>query len=379
MCDITTSPYPKPGPDGNVHLKGIQRPVPALIASAMQLLVDREQAGRLELGQFLEIVKPEFTLAQEELVLILQHDFHVPIRKAKRLSIGFPFPYQEGKNSYNPLKIPRSIWDILTNPSRVRSFIDVSGANYPLLQQLTHSTWREPDKSSIATRKLFRIDSLEHILSTIEKKKLWLARPESWNDPWEDPVARLPQDTKKDSNIAFRYSYFAQCWSTNPSCEATWRRKHEEGCCLQIETTFMDLCSSLYLPPELENPDVDELFFLTPVTYLDEHKAKKLKEEVSTLIKATADWDLVRISSLFAKRDYYEYEKEIRLALRLPSKMQLSQADHYELNLDPDRMIHAVQVDPWCGDYEYEKIKDKMDELKIPCSKSDLAEPLWEP
>lgn len=382
MCGITNSPYPKPGSDGTVHLKGIQRLVPILIVRAIALFKYSEQAARHELGQLLEIFKPEFTLTQEELVLILHHDFDVPLEEAQRMSYGFPFPHQERqerRDSYNPLNPPRSIWDILSNPSRVHSSIDVSGTNYPLLQQLTHSTWRMPGEKFRATRKLYRVDSLEHILSIIKKNKLWLARPESWDDPWEDPVARLPQDTKLARNIAFHYSYFAQCWSTNPCCEATWRRKHAEGCCIQIETTFMDLCSSLYLPSELNYPNVDELFFLQPVQYLDVKTTGMLKNEVSALISQKADWDLLRISSLFAKRNYYEYEKEVRLVLRLPPEVQQPYADHYELTLDPNRMIHAVKVDPWCGEYEYEMIKEKMDALNISCSKCDLAEPLWNP
>lgn len=278
-----------------------------------------------------------------------------------------------------PLNQSPSAWDLLTNPNRVGVFQYGVDQGFPFLNQRAFELHPEPGTDRNGETCLFRIDTLDHVLSAIQHRKLWLPQPSAWEDPWEDPVWRYLEKEHRRYSDSVEYDCFALCWSKESSCEALWRRLKNKGRLVQIKTTVEKLLSSITISLN-DIVNAQEQFFLNPVFYMDPEEELTFRSEIDRALKdvdSHVNHDLVRILSLFVKRHYFEYEKEYRLVFRLHHSKRDKAADHYDLNLCPETMIESVQIDPWCGDYEYEMIEKSFELMSIQCNRSDLAKPMW--
>ena len=115
--------------------------------------------------------------------------------------------------------------------------------------------WPKLDIGQNGETKLYRIDTLEHLLHAIVKKRLYLPSPSSWEDPWEDPIWRKHGKGGPTDGMAF--DCFALCFSTVPSCEAIWRRMKDMGRTVRIETTVERFLSSVRIPLDDDIANID--------------------------------------------------------------------------------------------------------------------------
>ena len=266
-----------------------------------------------------------------------------------------------------------SIWARLIK-RRVGSFHFGVEQGFPFLNELILAKGPKIDFEQIGPTKIYRVDTLEHVLSMIGRNRLWLPSPSSWEDPWEDPIRRHIDSSARPDDMAF--DCFALCFSTQPSCEAIWQRMKSKGRIVRIETTVEKLLSSIKIPDEDDIAEIDKQVFFGSVDYLDNAKEKQFQQEISRFLnrdEGNGKTDIARVASLFVKRKPFEYEQEFRLVFR-PKRLQgIQPRCFYELDLDPKALIESVQIDPWCGDYEYKMIARQ---FGFDFSKSTLAMPI---
>ena len=267
-----------------------------------------------------------------------------------------------------------SVWEILTNKERVRSYqIGVA----PFTQTLNSIMLRMSQNlnvENIGDLKIYRISSLRHLLSSAVKGKLRLASPTSWEDTWEDSLWRTVE--KVGIPHTNKYRCFAQCWSTNPACEGIWARFKNAGRSIRIETTIKGLLSSIKIPENEYTGSIDEQVFISKVCYLDDNSKEEFRQEIVNQIEQkSADFDLVRAASLYAKRLPFEYEKEVRFMFRQKNDSNNSK-DYFEFDWEPRRMITSLQLDPWCSEEEYDFLSKLLHLFGFACSQSDLCKPL---
>ena len=281
---------------------------------------------------------------------------------------------QPGQNkNYEQWDWRNPIWTRLVN-RRAGSFHFGVEHSFPLLNKLILAKGPKVDCGQIGKTKIYRVDTLEHVLSMIGRNRLWLSSPSSWEDPWEDPIWRHIGCSERSDDVEF--DCFALCFSTQPSCEAIWQRMRSKGRIVRIETTVEKLLSSIKIPNKDDIAEIDKQVFFGSVEYLDEAQEKQFKREICHFLnrdEGNGKTDIARVASLFVKRKPFEYEQEFRLVFR-PKRLSGKQSRcFYELDLDPKTLIESVQVDPWCGDYEYKMIARQ---FGFEFSKSTLAMPI---
>lgn len=271
-----------------------------------------------------------------------------------------------------------SIWEKLTNKNRTGSFHFGVDKDFPLLNEIVLKKWPKFEIEQIGKATLYRIDTLDHVLSAISTKRLYLPRPSSWEDPWEDPIWRFLEKDGQAQASNMAYDCFALCLTTMPSCEAIWRRMKGKGRLVRIETTVERLLSSIRIPDGDDTSNIDEQVFLQDVYYLDETHEHQFKREISGLLQSEMKdkFDIARVASLFVKRKPFEYEREYRLVFRPKLSQGEPRRKAYELDLKPGTLIESLQIDPWCGDCEYGMVAREFKDLGFDCSRSDLAKSL---
>ncbi len=274
------------------------------------------------------------------------------------------------------LDLQPTIWERITKPDRIHSYQLGVGQDYPKLNEIVLGMSQNVNVEDLGDMKIYRIDTLEHIFSSIVRGKLRLSNPVSWEDPWEDSLWRTVG--RLDTSDTGKYDCFAQCWSINPSCEALWGRFKSKGRTIRIETTIKKLLSSIRIPNDDDKGDIDNQFFISKVMYLNEDEQKQFRQEILQFIgleEVRPNFDLVRVVSLFAKRKPFEYEKEVRLVFR-PIRDTSGCRMSFEFDWAPITSIESLQLDPWCSSSEHEVLAKLLSSIGLRCTRSELWMPI---
>jgi len=251
-------------------------------------------------------------------------------------------------------------------------------------QELLHDRLIEEivDDVSLDTP-IYRIDTLEHFEDALQTKELFLANPCCWDDAWEDYILRghafLRDGTKIDIS-AMKDSFFAQCWSLTPNCEGLWKVRyfdpknmgsaeggsedsiHNRGRLVRIQTTIRSLMREVY---KVSNEKGHAQFRVGLVRYekmetIRDMHAKSFKDPSLT----SQIEDVIR--SLLTKRLDFEYEKELRLIYREEfmekGAVPVVRKGVRLHDIDFHHYLKGIEIDPWCQNAEFEKIRHKLEE-----------------
>ncbi len=179
--------------------------------------------------------------------------------------------------------------------------------------------------------RLYKTIKFHHAVQLFQTGKLYLARPESWEDPYE---TRL---THKD----FKRVY-AQCWCGSGVSDAMWRIYSPDHLGIRIGT------STKKLRAEIAQGTKDKLIEIKSreVDYLAPYDLnEKTKSMMSSWKKGNSS--ISECSEiLFMKRKAYEHEDEFRV-------IAIDQSDRFDekngglfIDVDPFKLIDSILIDP---------------------------------
>jgi hypothetical protein len=212
---------------------------------------------------------------------------------------------------------------------------------------------------------IYRILPLRRLEELLRERKITLARPTDWEDPWEvipNRVQIVVRDTKPYRQVPLaKYvpPTFAQCWSATKESDGLWRAYSRvelspddrrnicpdaEGVRIQSSPDILlNLVSSKY-------PNLSESCFIGSVRYLPRTEiqrevAQRVREhycEAFSTPRAMAD-------ILLLKRQEFEHEREVRLIVvsqdtNPPLRLQVA--------IDPGKVIEEITFDPRLTLYE---------------------------
>lgn len=208
--------------------------------------------------------------------------------------------------------------------------------------------YREPDDAPTHLgRTLWRYMSLSRFLWLLQNKKLWLARADTLNDPWELALAgdqlehvilRRPikplgtitpeepiRDRARRINKLWRETTYISCWSSaDHESYALWRVfcSSTEGVAISTATrTLMTALGNVKLYVVKYGPPGTVLRTPTPLQLAIE------------------------------KREMFDYEKEVRaIATADTSDPKLVKGEFgFEYEIDPEKLIRSIAVHPEAG------------------------------
>lgn len=207
-------------------------------------------------------------------------------------------------------------------------------------------------KNSEIDKYIYRIISLERLLELFITNKNTLAKPEKWEDKFENFI--LKAQVKLVSGEIEKYNHYeriyGQCWTLESSSDAMWRIYSPNRDGLQIRTTIRKLLEDFYdSHPKL--PDVE--CCIGKVDYLND---KDLEERANN----TFDDSGISIDNIFwsllIKRNAFKHENEVRLLYYSWTCENYSDILH-KYSFDPHKLISQIVVDPIRSDSEFQVLK----------------------
>jgi hypothetical protein len=171
---------------------------------------------------------------------------------------------------------------------------------------------------------------LKHVIDLFQKRELYFASPNSWDDPYEKILKH------KGSSYAF-----AQCWCTRAVSDAMWRIYSPDRSAVRVRTTRAKL---LTVGARIK-AETFATFRLDDVVY---KSAKDLDVELEAIANALKSKFSMKqaTEALFFKRDAFDYESEVRAIAFLQPHKGDKAPDHLRVGIDPHDFIDSILFDP---------------------------------
>lgn len=176
---------------------------------------------------------------------------------------------------------------------------------------------------------LYRITSFQHVTDLFRTRKLYLANPSSWEDPFETLLIhkRTP-------------ALFAQSWCKRSVSDAMWRVYSHDREALRIRTTRAKLHALLKaLPRDRFDAWLQEVRYRRPTEIRSKLLVLRQQlEEKYSLVKAK--------SVMFLKRDAFDYEHEVRIIVHDRSVPETGTSQRaLRLAVDPHDLVESIMFD----------------------------------
>lgn len=179
--------------------------------------------------------------------------------------------------------------------------------------------------------RLYKTIKFHHAVQLFETGKLYLARPETWEDPYE---TRLKHE---DFNRVY-----AQCWCGSGVSDAMWRIYSADHLGVRIGTSTKKLRKALEAGAKHRgiNCWAKSFDYLSPADL-----ATKSKELASTWKKNGAS--ILECSEILRyKREAYKHENEFRVVLIDNSRNYSLHNKGLQIDVDPFALIDSILIDP---------------------------------
>lgn len=156
--------------------------------------------------------------------------------------------------------------------------------------------------------KLYHFLRMDRLLDLVSEKKIFLSRPRTWKDPFEDYLSKVVGNYMgEEFKYALTENFFAQCWTRKPECDGMWRNYCAFDAGVRIETTALKLLSAIWgkgdAHPSLHT-FVGEVDYFADDEFLAEAKCRA---------EAVCTSDGVGMArTLLLKRAEFSYELEVR-------------------------------------------------------------------
>lgn len=194
------------------------------------------------------------------------------------------------------------------------------------------------------SKPIYRIISFERLVELFKFKQMAFVKPEKWDDPFENIIAK----TKINLGTAMAESFFesgirnssyGNCWTSKPVSDALWRIYSQDKKSVRIKST-----------PEILSRNIEKWLerhpnyrlYIGRVEYL---KTIQIKAKAKAFAKSARSGDLCRAAaeSLLFKREAFSHEDEVRV---LMIDQHNGGSDHLiKVDIDPHDIIRTVVID----------------------------------
>lgn len=206
--------------------------------------------------------------------------------------------------------------------------------NSRLMQHFLNLTQADLEKP------IYRIVSFERLVEMFTSRKLVLAHPTKWDDPFETHVIgakfRIGNAT---TERAHRRVIHGQCWTRKSQSDALWRIYSPNKDAVRIRTTPTllgeALAQSLQRLPRSK-------WFLGKVAYLPQKDlVGRASELAAAMLKDTSE--TAAAQSLLFKRNSFSHESEIRALV--VDRHGRAKSGLLQLAVDPHAFIQSIYID----------------------------------
>jgi len=175
---------------------------------------------------------------------------------------------------------------------------------------------------------LYRIMSFDRVVSILQDKKMFFARPSAWDDPHE---------TVLDHENA--QSVFGQCWCMKSTSDAMWRIYSQDTLGVRLGTT------RARLKAVLRQASASKMigFKTREVSY---ERPKDFRRKVAEAQQRFRDDPTLSnaAETLFLKREAFSHEEEYRVVINHREPVA-SEAKGVLVPVDPARLIRSILFD----------------------------------
>lgn len=204
---------------------------------------------------------------------------------------------------------------------------------------------------------VYRVFSKQRLFEMFTDKKLTLAAPEKWDDPFENFLAKCKAtvDGMPDVDIGGLFkNFYGQCWTLNPESDAMWRIYSATKDGARVSTTAGRLLRSIYNPAD---PFASMSYYIGSVGYETEDDLRKLFENPANAAGAALDaTGRGQAMTLFLKRKEFEHEAEVRLLYQFNKDGCSDQRPEriWQFSFDPNVLFDDVLFDPRIDDATFQ-------------------------
>lgn len=230
---------------------------------------------------------------------------------------------------------------------------------------------------------IYRYCSIFELYRVINKKKLTLVCPFSWEDLFENPLMRAELVNRKGQKIdlgAEGKKLFCQCWTLENESNAMWKLYGYQGKGVRISAKVSDLYFQAY---NSYNIEANEAVYtkIGKIEYLDESELKRKFENEEQFYKKLMESNCEGYyESLLYKRKAFSDEKEVRLiAHDFDQRFSCQSSLKLELSIKTYDWIKTVTLGPAMDEFTAEAYYNELVKLGFPgckIEKSSLYEKL---
>ena len=196
---------------------------------------------------------------------------------------------------------------------------------------------------------IYRIFSLDRVEEILRDKKLMLVKPELWEDPFENFLAKVPVELTRSGGTCtvgdlFK-DFFGQFWTQEQESDAMWRIYSPKKLGVRLKTTPRRLIEAIYDPA---NQFRDNAYFIGKVHYFAEAQIAAFFQDGDFTRQVTMGLGWGQAHALLIKRTEFEHEREVRLLfndLRENSRGRAT-ALVFAFAIDPETLFDEITLDP---------------------------------
>jgi hypothetical protein len=207
-------------------------------------------------------------------------------------------------------------------------------------------------KESDLDKYIYRIISLERLLELFSTEKNTLAKPEKWEDTFENFILKSKVQLLSGEVVEYNIHerIYGQCWTLHNASDAMWRIYSPNKDGLRIRTTVRRLLESIYeAHPRLPEAKC----CLGKVEYLTQNGLMEYANN-------TFDDSGISVENIFRslliKRKAFKHEAEVRLLYDAWDENS-SVNKLYIYKIDPHNLISQIMIDPRRSYSEFKTIK----------------------
>lgn len=191
---------------------------------------------------------------------------------------------------------------------------------------------------------IYRIISFERLVQIFKSTQMAFIKPENWDDPFENIIAK----TKIDMGTELAESFFesgirnnshGNCWTKKPISDAIWRIYSHDKKAVRIKSTpdviSRNITNGLHGYPNSK-------LYIGKVEYL---YTNQIKAKAKIFAKGVMSGDLCKAAaeSLLFKRKAFSHEEEVRVLII--DQHDISRDGILNINVDPHDLIQSVVID----------------------------------